>query len=383
MTTRAQPLIFNVNLLEEAVTKTASSEDTSYPATNVYNIERRRLTWRSKGYWNIESGANTILFNEGGSDLTATIAVAEYATDALFLAAIATAFNGAASKQNTYSVSRDVSTGKIKLTAVLAGTGTIFTIKWTSADDFGTIIGFDTSADDTGSLVYTADLLRIHTEEFFIFDLGVPGQPTGFAAVNDRNVALNISPSATVRLMGNPTNSWASPAETFTITLRDFVLGYVNIDGIAQLQTAGYRWWKFQIIDNDNPDQYLELGAMALMSHAVMERGCPSFPLTARDQDLSRVDYSESGQSWISKRPKTRLHTLSWEKLTNADADLLQDFWEEYGLHNSFFVCLDPLSAFSPDGLKWIRLVKFAEPPTLQLVKPAVWTYDWQLREEL
>lgn len=383
MTTRVQPLVFNVNLLEEAVSKVASSAAAAYPASNVYNIERRRLTWRSAGYWNITSPANTIVFNEGGADLTATIAVAEYATDTAFLAAIQTALNGAPSKQNTYTVTRDTSTGKIKLTAVLAGTGTIFTIKWTSATGFGTVIGFDTSANDTGSLTYTADLLRIHTEEFFVFDLGVPGQPTGFAAVNDRNVPINISPTATVRLMGNPTNSWGSPAETFTITVRDFILAYVNQDGISALQVSGYRYWKFQIIDNDNPDLYLELGAMALMSHAELVRGAPVFPMPSRDVDNTRVDYSEAGQSWVNKKPKTRLHALNWEALTNADFELLESIWEDYGLHNSFFVCFDPESAFSTDGLKRTRLVKFAEPPIGQLVAPGIWTYDWSLREEL
>lgn len=381
---RIYPQVFNVNLLDDAASKTASSADPAYPASNVYNIDRRRLPWRSKGYWLVASGANTIVFQESiGVDLTATIAAGEYATDALFLAAIVTALHAAVGRVGTYTATRDGSTGKIILTQSVAGGAAVFRLIWTSATGFGTILGFDTSADDTGATAYTADLLRIHTEEFFIFDLAIPGQPTGFLAVNDRNVPLNISPTATVRLMGNPTNAWTSPAETFTITVRDFVLGYLDIDGIAQLSSSGYRYWKFQIIDNDNPDLYLELGALGLFTHAVMVRGCPAFPLESRDLDYTRVELSESGQAWPVKKPKTRIHRLTWEKLTNDDAELLQEVWSEFGKHNSFFICLDPESAISADGVKWAKLVKFVEEPLLRLSSPGIWSYDWLLREEL
>lgn len=375
--------VFTENFIDDAFAKTASSAKAAYPASNVYDITRRRKTWRSDGYWNVESGANTIVFNEGGSDLTATITAAEYSTDATFLAAIASALNGASGVQNTYSVARDTTTGKIKITAVLGGTGSLFTIKWTSATDFGDIIGFDTSANDTSALTYTADLLRIHTEEFFVFDFGAPLNPTGFFAVSDRNAPINISPSATVRIMGNASDAWTSPSETFSVTVRDFLLGYLSADGIAQASAPGYRYWKVQIIDNDNPDLYLELGAIFLGAHAAIVRGCPAFPLESTPISATQIAYSESGQTWAGKRPLTYAHQLNWEKLTNADLETLMDFFEEVGIESPFFVCLDPDSVFSPDGIKWSRLVRFDREPTARLLSPGNWSYAWSLREEL
>lgn len=370
--------VFNTNLLEEAVTKTASSAASGYPASNVYNIERRRLTWRSAGYWKVESGSNTIVFREtnGGADLTATIAAGEYATDALFLAAIKTALDAAG--DSTYTITRNGSTGKIVLTSNGSGGGGVFQLRWTTAADFGTIIGFDTSANDTGALAYTADLLRIHTEEFFIFDFGAAVNPTGFIAVSDRNVALNVSPTATVKLYGNATNAWGSPSLTLTLTWRDFLLAYVDPDGFGS-----YRYWKFQIIDNDNPDLYLELGAMFLGTHVDLERGGPAFPYVTRHVDNSLIDQSEAGQTWVGKKPKTALHTLTWEKLTTADLELLESVWEQYGKHSSFFVAMDPESIFSTDGVKRTKLVKFENEPESRLVSAGNWSMPWVLREEL
>ena len=256
--------VFSTNLIDEAVSKVVSSEKAAYPATNAYNIDRRRLTWRSNGYWKVETGSNTIQFTEQALELNrvATIAVGAYASDALFFAAIKTALEAVG--DSTYTVSRDTTTGNIKILSALSGGATIFFIAWTAATAFGDVLGFDTSADDSGAASYTADLLRIHTEEHFIFDLGFPANPTGMIAVSDRNRPINISPTATITLEANPTNSFSAPVETFTITVRDYLLGYLNHEGIAQLSPSGYRYWKLKIIDNDNPDLYLELGAIFL-----------------------------------------------------------------------------------------------------------------------
>lgn len=374
--------VFSTNLIDEAVSKVVSSEKTAYPASNAYNIDRRRLTWRSNGYWSVSAPANTIVFRESiGVDLTATIAVANYASDTTFLAAIKTALDAAGA--STYTVSRDTSTGHIKIISDGLGGGGIFSLMWTSATGFGTIIGFNTAADDTGALTYTADLLRIHTEEHFIFDLGFPANPTGMIAVSDRNRPINISPTATITLEANPTNSFTAPVETFTITVRDYLLGYLNHEGIAQLAPSGYRYWKLKIIDKDNPDLYLELGAIFLGNHIEMERGCPAFPYEGQPIDNSSIEFSESGQTWVGKRPQSESHNLGWEKLTNNDFAALKNFWEDYGTHSSFFVCLDPDSVFSADGVFWTRIVKFGSPPSHSLVSPSNWSYQWNLREEL
>jgi hypothetical protein len=377
--------VFNRNFLDEALSASASSADSSYPASNVYNLERRRKTWRSAGYWKVVSGSNTIVFREvnAGADLTATVAAGAYSSDSAFRTAVAAALTAASTHGATYTCTRDTTTNMLKLTQSASGTASAFQIRGPSATALLTAMGFDSSLNQTGAIVYYADELKIHTEEFFLWDLGAPGQPTGLIAVGDRNSPLNISPGATVKLMGSPTNSWDAPAETFTLTLRDFLLGYLNADGIAQSNTAGYRYWKLQIIDASNPDGYVELGAIFLGTHVSLDRGAPAFPYASKEVDNSLIDFSESGQTWVGKKPGTKIHTVEWEKLTSADAEALEDVWDTYGKHSSFFIALDPSGAFTVDGTERTRLVKFSDEPELRLTSPGNWSYHWVLREEL
>lgn len=369
-------MVFTEN---EILNYTYSSQNTDYPFTNALNLEKRRKTWRTKGYWKVVSGENTIVFQETiATDLTATITAGEYTTDASFLSAIKTALDAAGA--STYTVTRDTTSNKIKITSDGSGGGGVFRLQWTSATDFGDLIGFDTSANDTGALTYTADLLKIHSSEWARFDFGFPFNPTMFAAVVDRNSNLTISGNATIKIQASATDAWDTPAEEFTITHRDNILVYADAEGIA---TQGYRYWRFEIIDADNSNGYLEFGAIFCGDHITLSRGCPAFPLQSRFIDQSVVEYSESGQTLVAKKPKTQIHVLNWEKLTKGDLESLENHWNVKGQHTSFFICMDPDSAFSTDGLMWVRLVKFQQEPTAQLVSPNNWSFNWQLREEL
>lgn len=376
--------VFNNNFIDEAIGKTASSENAAYPAANAYNIARRRLTWRSNGFWSIPIASSTLVIQDTvGVNLTASVTGGNFTSDTTFFAALKSALEFVS--DSTFTISRDSTTKKIKITAVLGGTATVFRIITTnpSSAALADILGLSLVSDYIGALSYIADELRIHTEEYFIFDFGFPAQPTGLVAVSDRNRPLNISPTATVMLYGSPTNNFTSPAETFNVTLRDFLLAYLDKNGIAQLSPSGYRYWKLQIIDRDNPDLYLELGAIFIGAHVQLVRGAPAFPLRGKPVDNSVINESESGQSWVGKKPKTKIHTIGWEKLTNADFDALEAVWDKFGKESSFFIGMDPGSAFSVDGIMWTRLVKFNDDPASELISPSNWSYAWTLKEDL
>ena len=261
-----------------------SSADADYPSTNLYDRNRRKKMWRSSGAWIVESGSNTIVFQEqAGVNITATIAAAAYTSDTSFLAAIKTALEDAGVA--TYTVSRDATSNRIKIASDLGGGATVFRLMWTSATTFGGLIGFNTAADDTGASTYTADLLKIHTNEWVKWDLGIPTLPTCFVAFGDRNAALPISPTATIKLQGNHTDSWTAPAVDLSITYRENVLAYIDKDGIGG--TTPYRYWRLLITDQDNPNGYLALGGIYLGTHVTVSRGCPEFPLEVPDEDFS------------------------------------------------------------------------------------------------
>src|SRR5690606_10868250 len=134
---------------------TKSSQATGYPASNALNVDKRRRVWRSSGYWLVEEGSNKIVFREtAGVDLEAEVAAGEYTSDTTFLAAIKTALEAAG--DSTYTVERDSTTGRIKITSNGVGGDGILQLMWSDADSAGmaALLGFSTSGDDTGALSY-------------------------------------------------------------------------------------------------------------------------------------------------------------------------------------------------------------------------------------
>ena len=361
-----------------------SSERAGYPASNVYDRERRRKSWRTAGYWNVESGSNVITFQESaGVNLTATIAVAEYVSTTTFLAAIVTALHAAAGRVGTYTAVQETTTGRIKITQTVAGGATVFRLMWTVTPAFGIILGFDTAADDTGALNYTADLLRIHTSEWLEWDFGIPTNPTALACFGERDIPLQISPTAVIKLQANHTRVWTAPALNLTVTYRENVLALLDPDGLAGAGLGGYRHWRLVIEDKDNPNLYLQLGVVFLGSHVGTSRGCPEFPLEIAPKDYSVVQETTSGQRTTGRGPWTDSFPLNWAGLNIASKELLHGVWQEYGLHSAFIVALDRDNVFSTDGMDQVRLVRFDREPSERLVSPGVFQYAWSLREEL
>jgi len=360
-----------------------SSQTALFNSSNAYNLERRTKTWRSAGYFNIKTGLNTFVFRESiGIDLTASVTVDEYITDALFMAAIKTALEAAG--DSVYTVSRDATTARIKILSNAAGGGGIFELICTNGPSAAMfdIMGYSTASNRTGALTHQADLLKIHTGEFLMWDLGVPTNPTGFFAVANRNAALNISPSATIKLQANWTNNFDTPAVEYALVMQDFILSKVNPLGLSDI-TNGYRYWRLSIDDSSNPNSYIELGAVALCNHAQITRGCPAFPFETELQDRTNLVFSEGGQTISGRKTKTQVFQLSWELLDVASLEALENHYNYFGQHSAFFLSLDPNGVFSSDGATWNRLLRFTENPSAALVSPKNWSMKWSLREEL
>lgn len=374
-------MVVDQNLVDQRASFSYSSQQTAYPAENAVDVNRRARTWRSAGYWNIESGSNTLVIRDasGGSDLTATVAVGTYATDALFFAALKTALE--AVSDSTFTITRDATTNAIKITAVLGGAATHFEIRGAAAGsaNFAPILGYALT-NLSGALFYVADVVMLHTEEFLIFDFGFPVSPTAALGFADRNRALRISSSATVKIQGNATNTWASPQVDETLVVADYGIGVVDRDGLGGIAC---RYWKLKIYDPSNSYGHIELGAFVLGTHIELDRGDAVFPLDVQEEDLTVRAYSEGGQVIAGKRAQTRTFRLSWEGITKAGADELIAVFETYGLHSVFAIVLDEDGVFSTDLMRWAKLVRFQEPPTDQLASPNNWSFQWRLREDL
>ena len=374
-------LVIDQNLVDQRNAFSYSSQQTSYPATNALEINKRARTWRTQGYWKIESGSNTLVIRDasGGSDLTATIAAGEYASDTLFFAALKTALE--AVSDSTFTITRNATTKKIRITAALGGAATAFEIRGAAAGsaNFAPLIGFALT-NLSGALFYDADTIKLHTEEFLIIDFGFAVSPTALLGFGDKSRPLRISSTATVKIQGNATNAWSSPQVDETVTVADYGIGLVDRDGIGGIAC---RWWKLKIVDASNAYGHIELGALVLGTHISLTRGNAVFPLGVDRTDLTQRSYAEAGQISAGKRPQTRNIRLTWEGVTKSEQNELVALWETVGLHSAFAIVLDESGAFSTDLMRWAMLVRFAEEPSDALVSPNNWGIQWRLREDL
>lgn len=361
---------------------TVSSEQTAFPDENLYNQQRRSKVYRSNGYWEITSSNNTLVFRETNAiNLTATITASNYSSDSALFAAIKSALEAVGA--STYTISRDSTTNKIKFESDGAGGGGIFELVWTSSTALAAVLGFDETTDDTGALSYTADLLRIHTSEWILWDFGISTNPSAFVLIGARNQPIKITPNVTIKLQANETDVWTSPSYEQTITYDENVMFLFKGDTDDGLHTEALRFWRLEIIDNDNPEGFVEIGSAFLGDFYSPTRGRVQFPLTAAFVDRSATVFSEGGQTFSDIREKTERFNLSWFGITSTEREDIDLIFDEFGTSVPFFISLDPQASFSSASNKFLRYVKFAEAPQWSLLSPGNFAMNMQLREEL
>lgn len=354
-----------------------SSEQAAFPVTNAYNGLRRSKVWRSNGFWEIVSGDNTIVFNEGGSDLTATIAPGQYTSTSSFLAALDTAFTTAPGAAGSYTVTLSPA-----LKFVITKSAGTFTIKWTHANsaDMAAILGYDTATNDTGALAYTADVLKVHTSEWILWDMGWSSNPTAFFLIGPRNSPIKISPSAVIKLQGNETDVWTMPSYETTLSYDDEVIQKVSDTG---LHTEALRYWRVLFEDQSNPFGYVEVGAFFLGTHSEFERAAPQYPVGEKEVDRTTEVTSEGGQSFSDIQAKTQSVDLKWKALTKADQQEFRRIFTIYGTGLPFFMVFDANVAFSTAIERRIKYVKFQNEPTYELVSFNNWDATTSFLEQL
>lgn len=379
--------LLNKNLLDLGVLASSfvSSEQTAFPIDNVYNQQRRSKVWRSNGYWEIVSGSNTIVFREStGVDLTATITAGTYASTALLLAEIKSAmeFVGA----STYTVITQTNTNKINITSDGSGGGGIFELRWSDVNStaMAGVLGFDSSSNDTGVLTYTADVLKIHTSEWIKWDFGISTNPDVLVVIGKRNEPIQISPTATIKLQGNETDVWTSPSYDQTITYDSTTMSKFKTNDIdGGLHTESLRFWRLEIIDQDNPNGYIETGIVYLGDYFSYEKANVQFSFSGSYIDRSVTVTSEGGQTFSDEKQDTEKFGLDWYPLTNVDKDELDLFFNEFKTANPFFIQVDSGTAIGTTSDKYLRYVKLTAPISWSTNIANIYKASWSVQEQL
>ncbi len=347
-----------------------SSGSTEFPGTNLINYSSRSKVWRSAGYFDITSSNNVLIIREAADvDLTATVAAAEYTSTTDLCTAIKTALDAAGAY--TYTVSFSNAEFTIAATDV-------FKIMTTDVlSTLADVIGFDTATDKTGADEYTADESKIHTSEFITFDLGLASNPDLFCLTSRRDVGLNLTNSAVIKLRGNSTSNFSVPDFEATLTLHDSIIVHQSSSGFGS-----YRYWQVHVVDSGNPDGYIEFGAIFLGNAFRPSQGFASFPLGSEFSDLSINTRMLSGV--IYSEIKNRYESFAWqyEFLSQTEREDLEDFIRFVGTSRPFFMVLDPNSAYSSANYM-AKYCRFASLPSMRYERFQYFSESIEVEEDL
>jgi len=321
------------NLWDGSGTLTYSSKHSNFPATQTRNRWFTK-SWRSRygsgsgwGRFVISTGVNDAIdFDEGGAEINATLTAGTYTADTL-CTEIKTQLDAGGAL--TYTVDYDDANNKF----VISATGN-FTLRWNTGTNKTTsvasTIGYSDSADDNGGAdSFTADNMRIHSEEWLKFDFGSAKSITSFAIRYH-----NLSSSATLKLQGHTADSWSSPDVDETISITDDVI----FKFLSSAQSK--RWWRIYINDVDNSDGYVELGRVFLGTYFAPTVNC------RRDYSVDWVDpstimFSDGGQLSSNKKTKYGYESYVFEYITDTDLANFKTMWDSIGMTEDIFFVRD------------------------------------------
>lgn len=355
-----------------------SSAQTSFPITNVLARVRRSKVWRSNGYFNVTSSNNQIVFRDDTTtNITASIAVGEYTSTSSFMAAVDAALEAVGAAN--YTVTQNAFY-KFVITSDLSGGATAFQLRCSHASFTAeSLLGFDNATDLTGASSYTADYLRINSSEWITFDFGLPVNPTDFVMIGARNNAIKLSPTGTFKLQGNSTNNFTTTEYETTLSYDDEAIIKLSDTG---LHTSNLRYWRV-LFEDQNPNGYVEIGAIFLGNSYVPTRGSVVFPFSSTFEDASITVKSEGGQTFSEVLEKSQMFQIEWNGLTKGELEEINKIWEIYGTSQPFFMVFDSASAFTSSPERLTRYIKFTQAPNYELISPNNYNFSMNFREEL
>jgi len=334
-------------------TLSATSEHENFPVENTQHRDFNKH-WRSQygagsgwGNFKIEASVNDRLdFKDNGNTTrAASLTVAEYDADEL-AAHIEVQMETVCS--DTFTVEYLEVSNKFKITN---GVGT-FQLLWNTgtnkARSVAGTIGFDDSADDTGAANYTADSIRIHSEERISVDFGSAKDVYGVIIRGH-----NLSAQATAKAEFS-TNNWSSVAESISFTVQDDIM-------VLEWDTAkNYRYVRVWMRDREKAIGYVAIGVVFV--------GGQFQPVEnfLDEGEIERVDPSElhsteHGQESSIQIEHFDIWPYTFRVKGTTEKGYFDALWNALGTSKPFFICEDPASPLTTT--RYVSLTSYRWQP--------------------
>lgn len=321
----------------------SSSQDSAFPRVWVRDALPTKV-WRSKLGYNVVAGRNDKLdFSEAGTARVATLTAGNYGTAADYATQVQTAMNAAPGATNTYTVTYDATT--LKFTIARATGSNALVLKWSTGTNAttsaGKDLGFDTSADSSGSTSYTAANVSYHSREWLKFDLA-----SALTAKVAMVIGHNLG-SGTITVRANSSDAWTAPAFSQALSGNTrIVINYFSAD-----QT--YRWWEFLIDDVANPAAYSQIGVSYIGSYFQPGRAVKQ-GYSDKIEDLSTITESDQGALFQDRKPSRHVIDVVFPRLRVTDRNAFDSMSDFLGIGRPLFLSLDPQN--TPEETRYVAL---------------------------
>lgn len=336
---------------------TATSEHENFPIENTQHRDFNKQ-WRSQygagsgwGNFTIESAVNDrIDFKDhGGTTRVASLTPGDYNADE-YAAHIETQME-ASGTGDTFTVVYLETTNQFKITDDAGTFELLLNSGVNKSRSFADTAGYDDSADKTGAASYTADEIRIHSEERNTIDLGAV---TDIYAIIIRG--HNFQSTATVEAIFS-SDAWSTIAESVAFTVQDDIL-ILEWDTPKEYRYVGYR-----IKDPDNSDLYVAVGVPFVGAHFQ-----PTISFAAGGGidriDPSIVQSSEFGQESSIQIDHYDIPSYSFQVNKATEKAYFDAIFKAVGTSKPLFITEDPDSYLTTtkyvaiNGWKWTATLR-------------------------
>ena len=343
-----------------ALTETTQHEN--FIAENTQNSNFNKA-WRSQygagsgwGYFTIKANTNDRLdFEDSGSTVRAASLTPGNYVAANLASHIETQMEAVTT--DAFTVEYLESSNKFKITN---DTGT-FELLWNTGTNksrsIADTIGFDDAADDTGADNYTADDMRIHSDEGIVADLETA---TSIYAAIIRGHNLQGPAYGVLRADFSSDNfATIGSANSF-----DYISGTDWGDPTIVIFSTPktYRYVRIYIEDIDNPDTYVKVGRI---SFAGRFQPVENF---LNEGDIVRIDpsiivTSEAGQESSFQYDTYDTWTYVFRVHGAAEKLNFDTMFDAVGTSKNLFICEDPDNLYPATKTKYVRFTGWKWTP--------------------
>lgn len=333
-----------------AVTFTASSEMSGFAKENLQH-NRRSLVTRTNGHFEVTASNKTLYINDG-TDQEITLTEGSYLSPALLAAHVQTQINASSSNwtctylttTNKFTIDRSSGTKKLR--------------KSQTTNAAWSMLGYTGSSDEDAGV---ADEVRIHTSEWYKWDLGTAMEVTAFCLIGPKDTDFTMSTTqATATLYANSVDDWSDPPFSKSCA--------VTPDGIFVFlddeDDTNYRYWLFEFEDKTNSlgPQGFKFGHAYLGDYETFTSTNIGPGWGYRLVDPSIELEAESGSLFFDQRTPYRLFdNLLIQASTATDRRSFDTFLARVGRTEPFYAFLDPLMNLTDSMAEWGGYFRFGD----------------------